>query len=222
MKKPEILISLGAEKSPNYAAAFSALDTTPCAAYLPEYDSRFSALILSGGGDVDPSRYGEENTRCMGIDRRRDEAELALIRRFLDAGKPVLGICRGHQLLNAALGGSLHQHMDNADRHVGSREKGDAVHTVVAAEGSVFEALYGRRFSVNSSHHQSVRQLAEGMVCVLRADDGTVEGCVHRSLPVWSVQWHPERMCGKFLRPDTVDGSLFLRRFLLDCSVLPQ
>lgn len=220
MKKPEILISLGSERSPNYAAAFLALGAAPHADYLPDYDSRFSALILAGGGDVNPARYGEKNLHCMGIDDARDEAELRLFARFMEVGKPVLGICRGHQLLNVALGGSLHQHMETAEAHTGSREMGDAIHESSAAEGSELAALYGSRFAVNSSHHQAVKRLAEGLQPVQTAADGTVEGCVHRSLPIWTVQWHPERMCEKFLRPDTVDGALFLRRFLLRFSVL--
>ena len=114
--KPEIQISLGPELVQNYPAAMEAFGGSPTSAYLPEPEpEKYDALILSGGGDVDPQRYGEENTACFGVDPARDEAEFRLIEAYLRAGKPIMGICRGHQVLNVYFGGSLTQHLPGAE-----------------------------------------------------------------------------------------------------------
>lgn len=212
--KPEILISLGKELVQNYPAAVEAFGGNPTAAYLPEADvERFDALILSGGGDVDPARYGEDNAACFGIDPARDEAENRLIEAFLRAGKPILGICRGHQVLNVFFGGSLVQHLPGAEKHVPTKA-GDSAHETRALAGSFPALLYGERFPVNSAHHQGIGRLAPELEAVQWAEDGVIEACRHRSLPVYSVQWHPERMCLRHARADTVDGGILFRRFI--------
>ena len=80
------------------------------------------------------------------------------------------------------------------------------------------QMLYGSRFIVNSTHHQASGRIGDGLVPVLRAEDGTVEAAYHERLPIWSVQWHPERTCFGFLREDAVDGSRVLEFFLNRCS----
>lgn len=212
--KPEIQISLGPGLVKNYAEAVEAFGGVAAAAYCPEpAPEKFAGLLLSGGGDVDPALYGQENKACFGVDRARDEAERKLIEAYVRAGKPILGICRGHQVLNVYFGGSLIQHLPGAEAHVPTRE-GDAAHETRAAAPSFPAQLYGERFWVNSAHHQGIDRLAPELEAVQWAPDGVIEACRHRSLPIWSVQWHPERMCLSRARSDTVDGALLFRRFL--------
>jgi putative glutamine amidotransferase len=154
------------------------------------------ALLLQGGGDVDPEVYGQElHPRTNTIDRRRDAFELALLARARERGVPVLGICRGIQLVNVAYGGTLVQHLPDVtgfDHEQLDRWDGVA-HPIEIAEGSRLEAVLGeRRIDVNSVHHQAVDRLGEGLRAVARADDGVVEAIEHESDPVLAVQWHPE------------------------------
>ena len=162
-------------------------------------------LLLVGGGDLHPRRYGRCLDGASDIDEARDARELALTEDFLRRGLPVFGICRGLQLINVFFGGTLHQHIGGHSRCEGC----DRLHPVCAETGLLC-ALYGPRFIVNSAHHQSVDRLGRGLRGLARADDGVVEALAHESLPVFAVQWHPERLCGAFFRPDAADGaSLF-------------
>ncbi len=199
-------ISLGRDLVRNYPEAAEAAGASAVADYLPEPMAEIcDGLILSGGGDVDPGRYGEENAACFGVDPERDEAEFRLIEAYIRAGKPILGICRGHQVLNVFFGGSLVQHLPTAEAHVPERT-GDRAHLTRAEAGSFLAALYGERFRVNSAHHQGIGRTAPELRPVQWTEDGVIEACAHVSLPVYSVQWHPERMCLGRARTDTVDG----------------
>ena len=166
-------------------------------------------LLLPGGGDVHPRFYGQQINGSTDIDEARDGRELALVDEFLRAGKPVVGICRGLQLLNVYFGGTLHQHIWGHAQVCGR----DHLHVVHAAPG-LLRALYGARFTVNSAHHQAVETLGEGLQVLACAPDGTVEAIAHKALPVFAVQWHPERLCGAFSRPGTADGAALLSALL--------
>ena len=170
-------------------------------------------LLLPGGGDLDPALYGQLPHSCCEIDPQRDQAELALCRRFLALGKPVLGICRGMQVLNVALGGTLLQHVDGHSRQLGQ----DGFHEVRNQPDSFTDLLYGRHFTVNTAHHQAVDQLGYGLLPVQWAPDGVVEGIAHRSLPAWGVQWHPERLEEGGRARDTVDGQRLFTFFIDQC-----
>ena len=174
-------------------------------------------LLLPGGVDVDPSLYGQEKDPTTEFEQALDRLQLDTLRRFLEARKPVFGICRGHQLINVALGGTLIQHLPTAKNHLHLRPGEDNVHACTAAADSWIADLCGTGFSVNSSHHQGVDRPGEGLRPVLWAGDGVIEALQHETLPVWSVQFHPERMCFDHRRTDTVDGSLLLRFFLEQC-----
>jgi putative glutamine amidotransferase len=157
-------------------------------------------LVLCGGADVDPARYGAERAPTTGPARPdRDAWELALTRAALAADLPTLAVCRGMQVLNVALGGSLRQHLPDdvgSDLHcptVGVHGR----HTVALASGSALGGLLGERAEVATYHHQSVERLGAGLVATGWADDGVVEAVelAGRSWVV-GVQWHPEAYAG--------------------------
>ena len=176
-----------------------------------------SGLLLPGGIDIDPAYYGQQAEPATVSDPRLDALQLEVLQRFLKAGRPVFGICRGHQLINVALGGTLIQDLPSAERHKRLPSDEDQVHLCCADPDSWIARIYGSRFSVNSSHHQGVDRPGDGLRVVLRAQDGVAEAMAHETLPVWSVQFHPERMGFAHRRNDTVDGSLLFRFFLEQC-----
>jgi putative glutamine amidotransferase len=150
-------------------------------------------LLLTGGTDVDPALFGEQrHEESDAPDTARDRAELALVREALDTGIPVLAICRGMQIFNVALGGTLIQHLPNSAQH---RQPGVfAVHPVRIAEGSLLRSITGAdSYVVNSRHHQAVAKVGEGLNVAAKSDDGVIEALEHpgHSFAV-AVQWHPE------------------------------
>ena len=177
----------------------------------------YAGLLLPGGCDVNPARYGKARIPEETIDDDLDALQFDALEKFLEAGKPVLGICRGHQLLNVAFGGTLIQHLPGAEKHQSLATGQDNAHMIHIAEGTFLCPLYGSACSVNSTHHQGVELPGKGFRVAARSEDGVIEGTEHESLPVWSVQFHPERMCFRHRREDTVDGSSIFRFFLEQC-----
>ena len=209
----KVLIAGVEEKCANYSGAVSACGADVKVSLSEEDAEAFDALLLPGGGDVDPGFFGQEMDGSDEPDRELDEKQFALLRRFVRARKPVLGICRGHQVINVFFGGDLIQDLETAKLH--TREGGDVYHATTAEENTFLSGLYGIRFVTNSSHHQGVGRLGEGLVAVQRSDaDGVVEGMCHQSLPVLGVQWHPERIFGEKREPGTVDGKELFLHFL--------
>ena len=185
-----------------------------------EFDpGRYDGLLLPGGCDVNPARYGKARIPEETVDDDLDALQFDVLARFLEAGKPVLGICRGHQLLNVAFGGTLVQHLPGAEHHMSLPGGADNVHPAQIAQGSFLYRLYGSACSVNSSHHQGIERPGKGLTAVMYSEDGVIEGIAHDSLPVWGVQFHPERMCFQYLRNDTADGSEIFRFFLEQCRI---
>ena len=168
---------------------------------LPELVNRFDGFVLSGGGDVDPALYGgRANANVHAINAERDAFELALIPLVLDADKPLLAICRGAQILNVALGGSLYEDIPSALpaalRHdwYPNIPRDYLAHTVEIEPGSRLAEILGtRKLRTNSLHHQAIRQPAPGLEVVARAEDDVIEAV---ELPgkrfAIGVQWHPE------------------------------
>lgn len=154
------------------------------------------AVVINGGGDVAPERYGAtRHRRTHDVEERRDEFEIELVRAAADRGVPVLGVCRGIQLVNVALGGTLVQHVPDAvgRDHMRDDALDQRVHEVALAPGSRLAALYGRdRLRVNSLHHQAVDRPGPGLRVTATAVDGTVEGLESRDGRILGVQWHPE------------------------------
>jgi putative glutamine amidotransferase len=155
------------------------------------------ALVLTGGADVDPSFYGADaHPKTRGTRTDRDAWEGALLEAALAADLPVLAICRGVQFLNAALGGTLHQHVPDIVGHEEHGHAGDvynAIHVKVEP-GSRLQTIIGEDSVVRCHHHQAVDQLGDGLVVTARADDGIVEAVEDPSRRfLLGVQWHPEQ-----------------------------
>lgn len=202
---------------PNYEAAVRGAGGKAVFSEDPSAAPLCDGLLLPGGDDIDPARFGQENHGSKGVDPARDEMDFGFFARYYAMERPILGICRGHQVVNVALGGSLIQHIATTDLHTRSGDA-DKIHPTRAAAGGFLAPLYGTRFAANSSHHQAVDRLGDGLAALQWSEDGVVEGFAHRTLPILGVQWHPERMCFAHLRPDTVDGAALFRFFLGLCN----
>ena len=163
-------------------------------------------LLLSGGSDLDPGYYGEEPVPELGVTLpERDAFEMALVGLALRRGMPVFGICRGMQVLNVALGGTLYQDLPSQwDRdllkHRQATPKWQPTHEVRVSEGSYIAEVMGLGSAkVNSYHHQGIRDLAEGLVVTGRSSDGVIEAVESEDLTeqwLLGVQWHAEAMRG--------------------------
>ena len=199
------ILLLAKQKSENYINAVSQCGAEPI---LNEEDC--DGLIICGGTDIHPSYYGEKITKSHSIDIERDKREFEITKRFIETGKPILGICRGHQLLNIILGGNLIQHLPNASDHT-QHDGIDAVHTVKAKPRSVLYNLYGDYFFVNSSHHQAINQLGEGLIPTAFSMDGVIESTEHISKPYLTVQFHPERMT-----TDKTENGIEIFKYFID------
>ena len=169
------------------------LDPSMVGAVLDSIDG----LILSGGGDISPSCYGQEPVPELDVvDPARDAFELALVHEALDRHLPVLGVCRGHQLLNVALGGSLIQHVDSLTEvlHQEKERPTQVIHQVHITAGSLLAAVVGAEdLGVNTLHHQAVQESGAGLQIVAWSSDGLIEAVEGLGdLRVLGVQWHPE------------------------------
>ena len=153
---------------------------------------RLDGIVLPGGTDIDPIHYrAEPHPELLTPEQERDDLELGLLSAALDADIPVLGICRGIQVLNVHQGGTLHQHVPEHSR---SDLPIDAlIHQVSFAQGSTLHDLYGPSTEVNSLHHQTVADVGRDLTITAQADDGTIEG-VEMGDHVVAVQWHPEML----------------------------
>lgn len=214
--RPRVLLSTGIETRTtgllredaltgrNYSQAVAAAGGLPSmvAVLQPEladgYVDGADALVITGGVDVDPNHYGAQPDVHLGaVDERRDEFELALYRAFRRAGKPVLGVCRGHQLINVAQGGTLHQHLPavpGSGQHEQKDIRGAPLHVVTLAPDSRLAQAFGREgVKVNSYHHQAIDRLGADLVATAHSADGLIEAVEGVSGGfVLGVQWHPE------------------------------
>lgn len=152
-------------------------------------------LVITGGSAVNPAIYGEERKSYCGVVREaRDKFETELLAAFMTRKKPVFGICHGFQLINAALGGTLCQ---DIPREMGEEHPDGSVHPVKIEKDSILGRFFAENTMVNSYHHQAVKTLAPCLRETARTENGRIpEGFEHETLPVFGVQWHPERMTG--------------------------
>jgi putative glutamine amidotransferase len=183
------------------------------------YVQALDGLILQGGADIDPVAYGESPSPLLQpTDVLRDRFELRLLHAFMDAGKPVLGICRGMQLINVAHGGTLYQDLVDGgatgNAHVAPTYD-EHMHALTLAAGSWFASLYPGVAPpmVNSIHHQGVKRIGDGLTAQAWSNDGVIE-CICGSGPnfVLGLQWHPEFHDARF--PALLPGAPVLQAFL--------
>lgn len=175
---------------------------------IPSYDNdkalvslldTLDGIVLSGGADIDPDYLGEEPLDCISINPRRDRQELTLVRLAVDRQIPVLGICRGIQVLTAALGGKLYQdiktqHDQRCIEHSQTIARGLPSHEVKLVKDSLLYGFFGKEtLAVNSFHHQAVKEVPAGFRVTAFAPDGIIEGMESTAFrPILGVQWHPE------------------------------
>lgn len=151
------------------------------------------AMILPGGGDITPAFFGEHNLGSVNIDTELDILQFQALDYAVRCSLPVLGICKGMQLINVAFGGTIIQELPTAASH---RYQGaDQYHTTEILAGSCLHKLYGKTALVNSAHHQAVGRIGTGLLPIQWCPtDNCVEAVVHEHLPILGLQWHPERL----------------------------
>ena len=194
MKRPTVYLSGERSECRNYISAFLRVGFDPI------FDDRDAdALCLCGGGDVLPCLYGQITQSAKCVDLERDCRELLLIRKYMCRYKPVIAICRGMQVVNVYLGGTLIQ---NVSGH--SQYRGKDVYHDVTLFGTLKD-IYGGSACVNSAHHQAIDRLGEGLTVTAISDDGVIEGVESELL--FACQFHPERLFGK------TDGKKIFERF---------
>lgn len=154
--------------------------------------------LFSGGIDIDPCRYRQEKRACCGpTNPALDSWQLEVFAKAMTARMPILAICRGAQLINVALGGTLYQDVFTEangplHRHAGPEAQPGEDHLVRLIPGSRLHRLFGTEITVNSRHHQAIKDLGKGLMATAHSSDGIIEAAEHRQLPIDLVQWHPE------------------------------
>ena len=189
---PAIFIPGRREDLRNYTAAVYFAGGIPICSTDSADSALCSGLLLPGDGDIGEKLGGEEEK---------------LIQSFVQSGRPILGICRGMQALNVYFGGDLYSHIPGHQQ-----PRGDLIHGTLAV--GQLARLLGRRPAVTSNHHQALRHLGQGLQAVQVTPDGVVEAVAHGALPVWGVQWHPERQSFLRRRSDAVDAAPLFTFFL--------
>ncbi len=196
----------------SYGAVPVILDNEKKLKYLEDIDG----VLLPGGVDINPALYHQRNTACEEVDDVLDSLEYKAAEQAIAESIPILGICRGFQFVNIMLGGTLIQDISARDVH--TREKNsqeDKVHDSLVIKDTWIHDIYKKeKIHINSAHHQAVDVLGDNLVVSQYSEDGLVEAFYHKILPIYAVQWHPERMCLKHARKDTEDGGRIFEYFL--------
>ncbi len=178
---------------------------------ISDYAAAVDGVLFSGGDDVDPAFYGEtQQWACGDVCPLRDDFEIKLLKTLLKnhPEKPILGICRGEQVLNVGMGGTLYQdlrsQLPGCIRHQQQQISPYASHEVQIEAGSRLQEIYdGTRVMANSFHHQAVKDIGAGLVVTARAADGVIEGFEKPDHPYFvAVQWHPERLVEREFHPE--------------------
>lgn len=167
---------------------------------IPRLVEKADGFLFTGGIDVDPAFYGEKAIAGLGsVSTEMDRFQMAVLHEIMACRKPVLAICRGIQLINVALGGSLFQDIPSQFsaptlNHMQDKLSYGVDHPVTIEHGSRLFGLFGATIMVNSRHHQSIKAVSKDLIITARAPDGVIEAAQHKTLPMDLVQWHPELM----------------------------
>lgn len=202
---------LGRKKdTANYERFLSENQFFPLTTLNPGEISSCSGLLLPGGGDITPAFFGERNRGSKNIDTELDILQFQALDLCIRLNLPVLGICKGAQLINIAFGGTIIQDMPSAEMHLQSGQ--DLYHPTYIEPDSILYELYGHDAVVNSAHHQCINKTGSGLRIIQRSlHDDCPEAIVHETLPILGLQWHPERLDDTYT---TLSGAPLLSFFL--------
>ena len=206
--------------TPNYVRYVTAGNISPVVTLDMKEISACDALLLPGGGDITPAFFGEKNHGSRGIDTNLDILQLQAFDLALKKKMPVLGICKGMQIINVGLGGGIIQNLrpSSCGRH--SYDRGDKYHSSIIIPGSWLYTLYGAWTVINSAHHQALGKTGRGLRAVQSCPaDGCIEAIAHETLPIIGVQWHPERISQSL---SGTDGRKVLDYFISLTGSLPS
>ncbi len=177
----------------NYERFIASLPAIPLVTLSLGELSSCDALILPGGGDITPAFFGERNAGSINIDTELDILQFQALDYALRRSLPVLGICKGMQVINVAFGGTIIQDLPTSLYH--KYQGNDQYHTTTILETSCLHELYGKEAVVNSAHHQAIGRLGANLRAIQWCPlDGCVEAIIHETLPILGLQWHPERL----------------------------
>lgn len=204
---------LGKKKdTSNYESFLLQNNLTPVTTLNPKEVLSCRGLILPGGGDITPAFFGERDRGSRNIDTELDILQLQALELCIRYGLPVLGICKGMQLINVAFGGSILQDMPASHFHL--MQGTDLYHTTRIEPDTLLFSLYGEEAIVNSAHHQCLNNTGSGLRIIQQcSDDNCPEAIIHESLPILGLQWHPERLDP---RRTTLSGAPLLSLLLKD------
>lgn len=190
--KPCILIVGRSKDTGNYEKALSRLSIPHITSLALSRLQTCEGLLLPGGGDITPAFFGQKNNGSKNIDTELDIIQLQALELAVRYQKPVLGICKGMQIINVYFGGTIIQHMK--DYKVHAYEDGDRFHNSSIEPDTYLHKLYGDTLFVNSAHHQCLGRLGKDIIPAQYATlTHTPEAIYHKTLPIYGVQWHPER-----------------------------
>lgn len=197
--KKKILIPGRPELTKNYESAVISYGALPVVSLSEPSVENYHLLILPGGGDIHPSFFNQTNTASRNLDYELDKAQFKFLELFLKAGKPVIGICKGMQLINVYFGGNIVQNMPDDQLAIHAYQGEDSCHliffnTLSARTLKINPRLFPGKIQVNSAHHQCIGHLGQGLTTIQYSLDYVPETIAHINLPVIGFQWHPERL----------------------------